>query len=379
MIDNPYIVVFDVETPNCKNDSICSIGMIIIQGNKIVDKFYSLVNPEDSFDPYNIRIHGITEKSVLNAPTFPELWEEIKDYFSKYLLVGHNVVFDLSCIKKCLHKYGIEALPPYYVDTLDLANEYVDGVENYKLITLCEHFDIILDNYHNALDDSSATADLFFRIIDDYNFDLNEYIKKYDFNHIKKNSDYNYNRKSPFNEISKSLQELQGVLIGVTSDDVLNDKEVYAIKRWVDSHANLKGNYPFDRIYYSLKKVLEDNLISESERTELLNIFNSIINPVASNAVCECDLQISGKKICLTGDFDCMSRDELSSKLEECGAIIKNSVVKTLDYLVVGNKGSSQWTQGNYGTKVKKAMEFNDKGCNIQIIKEDDFLTSIEI
>lgn len=132
-------------------------------------------------------------------------------------------------------------------------------------------------------------------------------------------------------------------------------------------------------IYISLEKVLQDNIITETERAELLRIFNNIINPVESSATCDCCVDIVGKKICLTGDFDCMSKSELSALLEERGAIIKSNVVKNLDYLIVGNQGSGQWVQGNYGTKIKKAMEYNDKGSNIIIAKEEEFLNSINI
>ena len=35
-------------------------------------------------------------------------------------------------------------------------------------------------------------------------------------------------------------------------------------------------------------------------------------------------------------------------------------------------------SHGNYGTKVKKAMELNCKGCNISILKEEEFIKSLK-
>lgn len=373
---NQKIAVFDVETPNCKNDSICSIGITFIENNNIVDKLYNLINPETYFDSMNTRIHHISENDVVNSPTFPEFWAKIEKYFSGCLLVGHNVTFDLCCIKKLLKRYSIDALPAYYIDTLLLSKNLIYDVSDYKLNTLCDYFNIELHNHHNALDDCYSTAELFLKIIDEYNVNLEEYIKKYTFEDVQVERTY---KKKEFSQITKSLQELQGVLIGVTSDGVLNDKEIYALKKWAEAHIDLEGNYPFDKIYVSIKKVLQDNIITEDERTELFAIFNNILDPVESNCACNCSIDIFEKKICLTGDFDCMSRAELAEYLEKQGAIIKNSVVKNLDYLIVGNKGSALWAQGNYGTKIKKAMEFNSKGCNIEIIKEDDLLSNIDI
>lgn len=374
---NEKIAVFDVETPNGQNDSICSIGIVILEKNIIKDKVYYLINPETHFDIINTNIHGISEYDVANSPTFPEVWENIKNYFSGCLLVGHNVTFDLCCIKKSLKRYHIDALPVYYIDTLTISRDLIKDSVNHKLNTLCDYFNIKLTNHHNALDDSYATAELLSSLINSYNVNLDNYIKKYTFDDTQCKSVNT--RRNAFSEVTKSLQELQGVLMGITSDGELNDKEIYAIKNWVDSHIDLKGNYPFDKIYISLDKVLEDNIITESERTELFTIFNNIINPVESSHICNCSIEVSNKKICLTGDFDCMPKSELSAILENQGAIIKNSVVKDLDYLIVGNKGSSHWVQGNYGTKIKKALELQSKGCSISIIKEDDLLTAIEI
>ena len=66
---------FDVETPNRRNDRICSIGAVVTdQDGTVVEKKSYLVNPESSFDDINVRIHGIAPVDVRNAKTFPELW-----------------------------------------------------------------------------------------------------------------------------------------------------------------------------------------------------------------------------------------------------------------------------------------------------------------
>ena len=81
-------VVFDVETPNRKSNRISAIGINVIEDCKITDEFYSLVNPETSFDYFNTMITGIDEDLVQNSPTFPEIWKKIK---SKRLHFNKNV------------------------------------------------------------------------------------------------------------------------------------------------------------------------------------------------------------------------------------------------------------------------------------------------
>lgn len=373
---NSKIAVFDVETANSANDSICSIGIITVDSEGNYDELYSLVNPETHFSRENIHIHGITPADVADAPLFPEIWKKIKHYFSECLIIGHNVRFDLRCIKMSLQRYNIGASEVYFADTLDISRNCVNDIENHKLNTLCKYFDIPLINYHNALDDSKATFILFNTLIAEYNFNLNEFVRRYSFDCVEEK----VRKKSfSFSDTTKYLQELQGIIIGVTSDGVLNDKEILSLKYWADTHKDLSGNYPFDKIYSSLLRVLEDNIITDEERKELMTIFQSIINPVESDCPCVLDSDLTGKKICLTGDFSCMSRKDFENLLSEKGAIVKTTIIKKLDYLIVGSLGSDKWIQGNYGTKVKKAMEYNEKGGDITIVKENDFLTLFEI
>ena len=45
---NDYISV-DIENPNARGNSICSIGIIVVKNKKVVEQKYSLINPEDRF------------------------------------------------------------------------------------------------------------------------------------------------------------------------------------------------------------------------------------------------------------------------------------------------------------------------------------------
>lgn len=362
------IAVLDIETPNRYNDSICSLALISTKNNSI-DKYYSLVNPDTYFDNLNTSIHNITEVDVINAPTFPKVWEQIGEIFSSSLIVGHNITFDLSCIKKTMKRYGILANPVYYIDTYIIAKNCMPELKNHKLNTLCDFFQITLLQHHNALDDSLATMNLLVALISKFNINLDDYIKKYSFDtgNVKTTT-------VKYNDTTKYLQELQGILQGVVCDGVLNNNEILAVKEWVNTHKNLSGNYPFDKIYKSIEKVLEDNIITNDEREYLFSLFNRILDPISSVEHSLGSISLVNAKICLSGNFNSMPKNQFAKMLEADGAIIKNSVVKDLKYLIVGDNGSTNWSQGNYGSKVKSALEWNDKGKNIEIIQEKEFL-----
>lgn len=63
-------VALDVETANSFRGSICSIGLVKFEDGIIVDKFYTLINPEADFSDRNVSIHGIKAEDVVDAPIF---------------------------------------------------------------------------------------------------------------------------------------------------------------------------------------------------------------------------------------------------------------------------------------------------------------------
>lgn len=74
----------------------------------------------------------------------------------------------------------------------------------------------------------------------------------------------------------------------------------------------------------------------------------------------------AGKKVLITGTFD-KPRSEIEASLKAQGASILAAVSKNLDVLIVGEKA---------GSKLKKARDLNEKGCEIQILES---YTSLEL
>ena len=56
-----YFVATDFETANQYRSSVCSIGIVIVKNNEIIDKFYSLIHPVPNYYTYwNTQIQGLT-------------------------------------------------------------------------------------------------------------------------------------------------------------------------------------------------------------------------------------------------------------------------------------------------------------------------------
>ena len=172
-------IIFDVETPNYRCNRMSAIGITVLEDGVVTNEFSSLINPETDFDAFNIRLTGIDEELVRDAPTFPELWPQIEPLMSSGLLVAHNAVFDLGVLKKCLDYYEIDWKPyARYLCTVQMGRRILPGM-SHKLNTLCDYYGIAL-NHHQAESDSHACAEILLRYLES-GADVRQQIRTYSF------------------------------------------------------------------------------------------------------------------------------------------------------------------------------------------------------
>lgn len=171
------IVSLDFETANNKRASVCSIGYVVEENGVIVKEEEIIVNPKAEFSNINVKIHRIKDADVQDAPTWDIVWTQIEEYITdSTLVIAHNLKsMELSCIRQECERYGME-LPLFAkvqghnnmtCDTLQLAKEKLPNLENYKLSTLADNFNIELE-HHNALSDAKACLELFHHLKGDY-------------------------------------------------------------------------------------------------------------------------------------------------------------------------------------------------------------------
>lgn len=177
-------VVFDTETPNSRNDSICSIGIAIVEQGRIVEERYDLVDPEARFDVFNVELHGINPEMVRFEKNFPLLWEELEPIFNSGILVAHNAAFDLGVLGKLFRRYGISRAEDPYLCTVQLGRKCLPQAPNHKLNTLCQMLEIDLD-HHNAASDSRACAELLCYYMS-HGLPVSQFVKQWDYNKISR-------------------------------------------------------------------------------------------------------------------------------------------------------------------------------------------------
>src|SRR5215218_2750404 len=160
----PY-VVFDVETTGSaarKGGAITEFGALKLVRGEVVDQFSTLVNPERPIDPFVVRLTGITDRMVSDAPSISEVMPRFEEFVEGCVLVGHHVHFDSSFVTAAR---GGAPLPNEVLDTLKLARSLVPGLKRYRLSALVSHFGVRQAPNHRALSDAAATTEVFRRLL----------------------------------------------------------------------------------------------------------------------------------------------------------------------------------------------------------------------
>ena len=160
-----YAVV-DIETTGgmARRDRITEIAIVLYDGQKIIDSFESLINPDRSI-PYEItRITGITDSMVKDAPRFYEVAKKVVELTEGAVFVAHNVRFDYSFIREEFASLGF-TFTRRQLCTVVLSRKAFPGLRSYSLGNLIRHFEIKVENRHRAMDDVLATVDILGRIL----------------------------------------------------------------------------------------------------------------------------------------------------------------------------------------------------------------------
>ena len=91
------------------------------------------------------------------------------------------------------------------------------------------------------------------------------------------------------------------------------------------------------------------------------------------------EIQVPGKSFLFTGRFELGSRAACQKAVVERGGIAPSvkSVGPEIDYLVIGEKGSSHWSHGSYGNKIESAILKRRELGNLAIVSEAHWKDSL--
>ncbi len=152
-------VCLDLETTGLspQYDEIIEICAIKIDNSKEIERFQTLVKPENEIDEYISELTGITNELVADAPHIKDVLPSLIDFLSDWIIVGHNVNFDINFVYDNCLEHMNSYFKNDFVDTMRLSRKIVPALKHHRLEDLVKYFNIETEGAHRSAYDCTAT------------------------------------------------------------------------------------------------------------------------------------------------------------------------------------------------------------------------------
>src|SRR5688500_12384204 len=161
--DVPLAIV-DVETTGASaqwGDRVIEIGVVRVEGGKTVAEYEQLVDPRRRISRGITALTGISPEMCDGQPLFEHILPRVTELMSGAVVVGHNVRFDLSFLRKEFRAAGRDMHEVFgrahVMDTVRIARRRFGRGGN-GLQTLAPRLGIPPTAAHRALADAQTTA-----------------------------------------------------------------------------------------------------------------------------------------------------------------------------------------------------------------------------
>ncbi|ODJ51954.1 hypothetical protein BFR38_02935 [Brochothrix thermosphacta] len=154
-------VVVDFETTGLSADrnQIIQIGAVKYANGEQVSTYSSYINPFEALSDTIVRITGITDEILAEAPAVEDVWPEFLSYINGEVLVAHNASFDMKFLLATSQDLRLESIVYEVIDTVPLARKFFD-TPNHKLETLKDYLGLEHQS-HDALEDCIVTGKVY--------------------------------------------------------------------------------------------------------------------------------------------------------------------------------------------------------------------------
>lgn len=172
-------------------------------------------------------------------------------------------------------------------------------------------------------------------------------------------------------ETSK-IRELIKKVSQLSQAHALDAHEAAEPARFIDAQLANSEDMFVKLIKARLLQILNKGIIDDEDRVALIKIAETYTNPISDSPI----ESISGLAFVLTGDFKTDGgKETIKQMIEAEGGVVKSGTSSKVSYVVVGGLGSDAWAFGNYGQKIKKALDLKCSGkVNIEVVTEKALL-----
>lgn len=164
------VAVIDFETTGLSTtmgDRATEIAIVILEGDRVVDRFQSLMNAGVRISSFIEAYTGISNEMIASAPAADRVMEEASRFVAGRPMAAHNASFDRRFWAAELERIGRPAAEPFCC-TLLLSRRLYPQAPNYRLGSLAAfHALPTSGRAHRAMADAQVAAALLGRIKDD--------------------------------------------------------------------------------------------------------------------------------------------------------------------------------------------------------------------
>lgn len=310
MLKVDELLCLDVETANRNFSSICQIGVAKLHDGGVDAVLDRLVNPNQPFDKRNVETHGIQEHDTASAPTFQEVFAELRALLHEQIVFTWRR-FDGQAIAAACADLGIAPPLCVWVDAHPLVYRNDPNLtHNMRLDDICKYHGITYTPHH-AASDATATMKVVQKCLADTSV-------------IKAIAAHSYRfrlEEEPAWRSDGGDEEgyLQDVIVRVS-------EERFTSIPHTTNYGAIKA-----------KKVQKDGILSG---------------------------RFTGQQVVITGDLS-KEREAFADEISLLGFTTQPNVTKKTTVLVVGDEPGYN--------KIVKAESYIEKGQQILICTEDEF------
>jgi len=163
-LDSADYVIFDLETTGLSSryDRIVEFGGVRVRKGAIIDRLSLLISPgEVRMQAQAQAVNGITDAMLKDAPTFPQVFPQIKDFIQDAILISHNASFDIGFLQAAFEREGATLTQPV-IDTLTLSRFLFPEAFAHKLGAVAKRLFIpyLEDKAHRAIYDAEVLVEI---------------------------------------------------------------------------------------------------------------------------------------------------------------------------------------------------------------------------
>lgn len=165
----------DFETVASSGAAICSAGLTKVRNGVVIESKSWMVNPpidEDSWNPVNMGINGLSAHDIKNVDRWPKVFDEIMEFADGDILAAHNAKSaDMNFLRKNCAFFGLDYGTIRYVCTMNMGKILYPDLKSHKLGEMCRSLGVEFNekDHHGAEYDARKCAELLIAMVHDNN------------------------------------------------------------------------------------------------------------------------------------------------------------------------------------------------------------------